>query len=238
MQWQTGFHHGINVFSFVLHKMMENADIRKRGELLASFLYNHDNKTRSKKSKCCISKQKKMIHTLKLLKHLITFSTYCSITVFGWLWLIIAKDKLWLFTTDLWYSKAKIDKYSYCFNRPTKESLISHVWQMEKLVLRSCIKCQSLRFFSSPTQLSTHGIHTTASLRQKAGGGKVGGWRRIRRGLLYGIGGATASSGILYAIADEPQRRKVRVLLGGIKRFFRLEINLPCRCWLYNCWYI
>lgn len=210
----------------------------EKGWALGQFLYNHDNKTRSKKSKCCISKPKKMIHTLKLLKLLITVSTYCSITVFGWLWLIIAKDKLWLFTTDLWYSKAKIDKYSYCFNRPTKESLISYVWQMEKLVLRSCIKCQSLRFFSSPTQLSTHGIHTTASLRQKAGGGKVGGWRRIRRGLLYGIGGATASSGILYALADEPQRRKVRVLLGGIKRFFRLEINLQCRCCLYTCWYI
>lgn len=105
-------------------------------------------------------------------------------------------------------------------------------------MLRSCIKCQSLRFFSSPTQLSTHGIHTTASLRQKAGGGKVGGWRRIRRGLLYGIGGATASSGILYAIADEPQRRKVRVLLGGIKRFFRsLKIGtLISLDYKYNLW--
>lgn len=235
MQWQTGFHHGI---SFVLHKMMENADIRKRGELLASFYIIMIIKPEVKNPNVASQNRKKMIHTLKLLKLLITVSTYCSKTVFGWLWLIIAKDKLWLFITDLWYSKAKIDKYSYCFNRPTKESLISHVWQMEKLVLRSCIKCQSLRFFSSPTQLSTHGIHTTASLRQKAGGGKVGGWRRIRRGLLYGIGGATASSGILYAIADEPQRRKVRVLLGGIKRFFRLEINLPCRCWLYTCWYI
>ncbi|XP_052718364.1 uncharacterized aarF domain-containing protein kinase 5-like isoform X1 [Crassostrea angulata] len=109
---------------------------------------------------------------------------------------------------------------------------------MEKLVLRSCIKCQSLRFFSSPTQLSTHWVHTTASLRQKAGGGKVGGWRRIRRGLLYGIGGATASSGILYAIADEPQRRKVRVLLGGIKRFFRsLKIGtLISLDYKYNLW--
>lgn len=105
-------------------------------------------------------------------------------------------------------------------------------------MLRSCIKCQSLRFFSSPTQLSTHGIHTTASLRQKAGGGKVGGWRRIRRGLLYGIGGATASGGILYAIADEPQRRKVRVLLGGIKRFFRsLKIGtLISLDYKYNLW--
>lgn len=105
-------------------------------------------------------------------------------------------------------------------------------------MLRSCIKCQSLRFFSSPTQLSTHGIHTTASLRQKAGGGKVGGWKRIRRGLLYGIGGATASSGILYAIADEPQRRKVRVLLGGIKRFFRsLKIGtLISLDYKYNLW--
>lgn len=105
-------------------------------------------------------------------------------------------------------------------------------------MLRSCIKCQSLRFFSSPTQLSTHGIHTTASLRQKTGGGKVGGWRRIRRGLLYGIGGATASSGILYAIADEPQRRKVRVLLGGIKRFFRsLKIGtLISLDYKYNLW--
>lgn len=105
-------------------------------------------------------------------------------------------------------------------------------------MLRSCIKCQSLRFFSSPTQLSTHGIHTTASLRQKAGGGKVGGWRRIRRGLLYGICGATASSGILYAIADEPQRRKVRVLLGGIKRFFRsLKIGtLISLDYKYNLW--
>lgn len=109
---------------------------------------------------------------------------------------------------------------------------------MEKLVLRSCIKCQSLRFFSSPTQLSTHWVHTTASLRQKAGGGKVGGWRRIRRGLLYGIGGATASGGILYAIADEPQRRKVRVLLGGIKRFFRsLKIGtLISLDYKYNLW--
>lgn len=105
-------------------------------------------------------------------------------------------------------------------------------------MLRSCIKCQSLRFFSSPTQLSTHGVHTTASLRQKAGGGKVGGWRRIRRGLLYGIGGATASGGILYAIADEPQRRKVRVLLGGIKRFFRsLKIGtLISLDYKYNLW--
>nr|XP_034318113.1 uncharacterized aarF domain-containing protein kinase 5 isoform X2 [Crassostrea gigas] len=109
---------------------------------------------------------------------------------------------------------------------------------MEKLVLRSCIKCQSLRFFSSPTQLSTHWVHTTASLRQKAGSGKVGGWRRIRRGLLYGIGGATASGGILYAIADEPQRRKVRVLLGGIKRFFRsLKIGtLISLDYKYNLW--
>lgn len=107
---------------------------------------------------------------------------------------------------------------------------------MEKLLLRSCIKCQSLRLFSSPTQHFTHGVHTTASLRQKAGSGKVGSWRRIRRGLLYGIGGATASGGILYAIADEPQRRKVRVLLGGIKRFFRLEINLPLpNCILVYC---
>lgn len=105
-------------------------------------------------------------------------------------------------------------------------------------MLRSCIKCQSLRFFSSPTQLSTHWVHTTASLRQKAGGGKVGGWRRIRRGLLYGIGGATASGGILYAIADEPQRRKVRVLLGGIKRFFRsLKIGtLISLDYKYNLW--
>lgn len=105
-------------------------------------------------------------------------------------------------------------------------------------MLRSCIKCQSLRFFSSPTQLSTHWVHTTASLRQKAGSGKVGGWRRIRRGLLYGIGGATASGGILYAIADEPQRRKVRVLLGGIKRFFRsLKIGtLISLDYKYNLW--
>lgn len=105
-------------------------------------------------------------------------------------------------------------------------------------MLRSCIKCQSLRFFSSPTQLSTHWVHTTASLRQKAGGGKVGGWRRIKRGLLYGIGGATASGGILYAIADEPQRRKVRVLLGGIKRFFRsLKIGtLISLDYKYNLW--
>lgn len=105
-------------------------------------------------------------------------------------------------------------------------------------MLRSCIKCQSLRFFSSPTQLSSHWVHTTASLRQKAGGGKVGGWRRIRRGLLYGIGGATASGGILYAIADEPQRRKVRVLLGGIKRFFRsLKIGtLISLDYKYNLW--
>lgn len=105
-------------------------------------------------------------------------------------------------------------------------------------MLRSCIKCQPLRLFSSPTQLSTHGVHTTASLRQKAGSGKVGGWRRIRRGLLYGIGGATASGGILYAIADEPQRRKVRVLLGGIKRFFRsLKIGaLISLDYKYNLW--
>lgn len=109
---------------------------------------------------------------------------------------------------------------------------------MEKLVLRSCIKCQSIRFFFSPTHHFTHGIHTTASLRQKAGSGKVGSWKRIRRGLLYGIGGATASGNILYAIADEPQRRKVRVLLGGIKRFFRsLKIGtLISLDYKYNLW--
>lgn len=105
-------------------------------------------------------------------------------------------------------------------------------------MLRSCIKCQSIRFFFSPTHHFTHGIHTTASLRQKAGSGKVGSWKRIRRGLLYGIGGATASGGILYAIADEPQRRKVRVLLGGIKRFFRsLKIGtLISFDYKYNLW--
>lgn len=105
-------------------------------------------------------------------------------------------------------------------------------------MLRSCIKCQSIRFFFSPTHHFTHGIHTTASLRQKAGSGKVGSWKRIRRGLLYGIGGATASGGILYAIADEPQRRKVRVLLGGIKRFFRsLKIGtLISLDYKYNLW--
>lgn len=105
-------------------------------------------------------------------------------------------------------------------------------------MLRSCINCQSIRFFFSPTHHFTHGIHTTASLRQKAGSGKVGSWRRIRRGLLYGIGGATASGGILYAIADEPQRRKVRVLLGGIKRFFRsLKIGtLISLDYKYNLW--
>lgn len=104
-------------------------------------------------------------------------------------------------------------------------------------MLRSCINCQSIRFFS-PTHHFTHGIHTTASLRQKAGSGKVGSWKRIRRGLLYGIGGATASGGILYAIADEPQRRKVRVLLGGIKRFFRsLKIGtLISLDYKYNLW--
>lgn len=63
--------------------MMENADIRKRGELLASFYIIMIIKPEVKNPNVASQNRKKMIHTLKLLKLLITVSTYCSITVFG-----------------------------------------------------------------------------------------------------------------------------------------------------------
>ncbi|XP_062591717.1 uncharacterized aarF domain-containing protein kinase 5-like isoform X1 [Saccostrea cucullata] len=92
---------------------------------------------------------------------------------------------------------------------------------MEKLLSRSCLCCQSLRSFSRQTQLFQNEFHTSTVLRQKTGTAKVSGWKRIRSGLKYGLVAVTLSSGVLYAIAEEPQKRKVRVLFGGIKRFFR-----------------
>ena len=96
---------------------------------------------------------------------------------------------------------------------------------MEKVILRSCVECLSLRL-SCPLKLHhlyhiKNGFHTTAALRQKASSSRTSGWKRVRRGLVYGLTGATVSAGALYGIASEPQRRKVRVLIGGVKRFVR-----------------
>ena len=93
---------------------------------------------------------------------------------------------------------------------------------MEKVILRSCVECLSLRL-SCPSKLHhiKNGFHTTAALRQKASSSRTSGWKRVRRGLVYGLTGATVSAGALYGIASEPQRRKVRVLIGGVKRFVR-----------------
>ncbi|XP_022335396.2 putative aarF domain-containing protein kinase 5 isoform X2 [Crassostrea virginica] len=110
---------------------------------------------------------------------------------------------------------------------------------MEKVILRSCVECLSLRL-SCPSKLHhiKNGFHTTAALRQKASSSRTSGWKRVRRGLVYGLTGATVSAGALYGIASEPQRRKVRVLIGGVKRFVRsLKIGtLISVDYKYNLW--
>ncbi|XP_061197796.1 uncharacterized aarF domain-containing protein kinase 5-like isoform X2 [Saccostrea echinata] len=109
---------------------------------------------------------------------------------------------------------------------------------MEKLLSRSCICCQSLRDFSRHNQLFQNGFHKSGVLRQKTGTGKVSGWSRLRSGLKYGFVAVTLSAGVLYAIAEEPQKRKVRVLFGGINRFFRsLSIGTIISLdYKYNLW--
>nr|XP_022286091.1 uncharacterized aarF domain-containing protein kinase 5-like isoform X2 [Crassostrea virginica] len=110
---------------------------------------------------------------------------------------------------------------------------------MEKVILRSCVECLSLRL-SCPSKLHhiKNGFHTTAALRQSASSSRTSGWKRVRRGLVYGLTGATVSAGALYGIASEPQRRKVRVLIGGVKRFVRsLKIGtLISVDYKYNLW--
>ncbi|XP_048771954.1 uncharacterized aarF domain-containing protein kinase 5-like isoform X3 [Ostrea edulis] len=109
---------------------------------------------------------------------------------------------------------------------------------MEKLLTRSCLYCQSLRVYSRPIQHVRNGFHTSSACRQKASGTRASGWKRIRSGLKYGLVGLTLSAGVLYAIAEEPERRKVRVLIGGIKRFTRsLKIGtIISMDYKYNLW--
>ena len=82
-----------------------------------------------------------------------------------------------------------------------------------------CSKCL-VRHFTNQSQ--SRGLHRTELLRNKPQQTvpKVNRTTKKRK-LAYILGLSVFSSGIYYVSLDEPDRRKIRVLIGGVGRFLR-----------------
>lgn len=54
----------------------------------------------------------------------------------------------------------------------------------------------------------------------------------LKRKLAYGLGLGCLTTGVVYVSLEEPSRRKIRVVIGGVGRFLRLDwltaVNIAC----------
>ena len=86
-----------------------------------------------------------------------------------------------------------------------------------------CSKCLSRHY--TPPQKQWRNFHSTKGLRNEGNQEQsISRWKKMskKKKLAYILGLGFAASGVYHTSLDEQNKRKIRVVIGGIGRFIRL----------------